>query len=103
MRPERSNMALERAAGSHSLAAAAHRPRSADTSAGSDEAMTTLYCTAQVRESVATNSRASLACSIRLKLGGTDMINWLKSIFSRPQPSGAPEMIRLFRTTDRTL
>jgi hypothetical protein len=31
------------------------------------------------------------------------MINWLKSIFSRPQPSGASEMIRLFRTTDRTL
>jgi hypothetical protein len=31
------------------------------------------------------------------------MINWLKSIFSRPQPSGPPETIRLFRTTDRTL
>ena len=31
------------------------------------------------------------------------MINWLKSIFSRPQPSGPPETIRLFRITDRTL
>ncbi len=31
------------------------------------------------------------------------MINWLKSIFSRPHPSGPPETIRLFRTTDRTL
>ena len=31
------------------------------------------------------------------------MINWLKSIFSQPQPSGPPETIRLFRTTDRTL
>src|SRR5215203_5203789 len=30
------------------------------------------------------------------------MINWLKSIFSRPQPSGPPETIRQFRTTDRT-
>ena len=31
------------------------------------------------------------------------MINWLKSILSQPQPSGPPETIRLFRTTDRTL
>ena len=31
------------------------------------------------------------------------MINWLKSIFSRPQSSGSPETIRLFRITDRTL
>jgi len=31
------------------------------------------------------------------------MINWLKSIFSRPQPSGPLETIRLFRITDRTL
>jgi len=31
------------------------------------------------------------------------MINWLKSIFSRSQPSGPPETIRLFRITDRTL
>ena len=30
-------------------------------------------------------------------------MNWLKSIFSRPQPSSPPEAIRLFRTTDRTL
>ena len=31
------------------------------------------------------------------------MISWIKSIFSRPQPSGPSETIRLFRTTDRTL
>ena len=31
------------------------------------------------------------------------MINWLKSIFSQPQPSGSPQTIRLFQTTDRTL
>src|SRR5437867_11749774 len=31
------------------------------------------------------------------------MISWLKSIFIRPQASGPPETIRLFRTTDRTL
>jgi hypothetical protein len=31
------------------------------------------------------------------------MINKLKSMFSQPQPSGPPETIRLFRTTDRTL
>ena len=31
------------------------------------------------------------------------MINWLKSIFSQPQPSGPPETIRQFRTTDHTL
>ncbi len=31
------------------------------------------------------------------------MITWLKSMFSRPRPSGPPEMLRLFRTTDRTL
>jgi hypothetical protein len=31
------------------------------------------------------------------------MINWLRSIFRQPQPSGPPETIRLFRTTDRTL
>jgi len=31
------------------------------------------------------------------------MIRWLKSIFSRPQPSGPAETIRLFRPTDRTL
>ena len=31
------------------------------------------------------------------------MINWLKSIFARPRPSGPPETIRLFRSTDRTL
>jgi hypothetical protein len=31
------------------------------------------------------------------------MMNRLKSMFSKPQPSGPPETIRLFRTTDRTL
>ena len=31
------------------------------------------------------------------------MIKWLTSIFSRPQPSGPPETVRLFRTTDPTL
>ena len=31
------------------------------------------------------------------------MFDWLKSIFGAPQPSGPPETIRLFRTTDRTL
>ena len=31
------------------------------------------------------------------------MINRFKSIFSQPQPSGPPETIRLFGTTDRTL
>ncbi len=31
------------------------------------------------------------------------MMNWLKSIFSRQRPSGRPETLRLFRTTDRTL
>ncbi len=31
------------------------------------------------------------------------MMNWLKSIFSRQRPSGPPETLRLFRTTDRTL
>ena len=31
------------------------------------------------------------------------MISWLKSIFGRPHPSGPPETIRLFLTTDRTL
>ncbi len=31
------------------------------------------------------------------------MISWLKSIFARRQPSGPPETIRLFRSTDRTL
>jgi len=31
------------------------------------------------------------------------MLDWLKSLFSGPQPSGPPETIRLFRTTDRTL
>ena len=30
-------------------------------------------------------------------------MNWLKSIFSRQRPSGPPETLRLFRTTDRTL
>ena len=30
-------------------------------------------------------------------------MNWLKSIFSRQRPSGHPETLRLFRTTDRTL
>jgi len=30
-------------------------------------------------------------------------MNWLKSIFSRQRPSGSPETLRLFRTTDRTL
>jgi hypothetical protein len=31
------------------------------------------------------------------------MLEWLKSIFSAPRPSGPPETIRVFRTTDRTL
>ena len=31
------------------------------------------------------------------------MLNWLKSIFRPPQPSGPAETIRQFRTTDRTL
>ena len=31
------------------------------------------------------------------------MMNWLKSIFSRRRPSGPPETLRLFQTTDRTL
>jgi hypothetical protein len=31
------------------------------------------------------------------------MLEWLKSIFSPPRPSGPPETIREFRTTDRTL
>ncbi len=31
------------------------------------------------------------------------MFNWLKSIFGAPKPSGPPETIRLFRTTDATL
>ena len=30
-------------------------------------------------------------------------MNWLKSIFSRRRPSGPPETLRLFRTTDDTL
>jgi hypothetical protein len=31
------------------------------------------------------------------------MLEWLKSIFNPPRPSGPPETIRVFRTTDRTL
>ncbi|MGH8703555.1 MAG: hypothetical protein ACREVR_20575 [Burkholderiales bacterium] len=31
------------------------------------------------------------------------MLEWLKSIFSPPRPSGPPETIRVFLTTDRTL
>ena len=31
------------------------------------------------------------------------MFTWLKSWFSAPKPSGPPETIRLFRTTDATL
>ena len=31
------------------------------------------------------------------------MLAWLKSIFSGPRPSGPPDTIRRFRTTDRTL
>lgn len=31
------------------------------------------------------------------------MLDWLKSIFSAPKPSGPPETIRLFRTTDAAL
>ena len=31
------------------------------------------------------------------------MISRLKSMFSQPQPSGPPQTIRLFQTTDRTL
>ena len=30
-------------------------------------------------------------------------MNWLKSIFNRQRPSGPPETLRLFQTTDRTL
>ena len=31
------------------------------------------------------------------------MMNWFKSIFNRQRPSGPPETLRLFRTSDRTL
>ena len=31
------------------------------------------------------------------------MLNWLKSIFSAPKPSGPPKTIRLFQTSDATL
>ena len=31
------------------------------------------------------------------------MFDWLKSIFSAPRPSGPPETIRVFRTTDATV
>jgi len=31
------------------------------------------------------------------------MLNWLKSIFSAPQPSGPPKTIRLFHVDDATL
>ena len=31
------------------------------------------------------------------------MIDWLKSMFSQPRPSGPSETLRQFRTTDRTL
>jgi hypothetical protein len=31
------------------------------------------------------------------------MLNWLKSIFSTPKPSGPPKTIRLFHTSDATL
>jgi len=31
------------------------------------------------------------------------MLDWLKSIFSAPRPSGPPETIRVFRTTDATV
>ena len=31
------------------------------------------------------------------------MLNWLKSIFNAPKPSGPPEMMRQFQTTDPTL
>ena len=31
------------------------------------------------------------------------MLNWLKSIFGAPKPSGPPETIRRFRPTDATL
>jgi hypothetical protein len=31
------------------------------------------------------------------------MLNWLKSIFSIPKPSGPPKTIRLFHTSDATL
>ncbi len=31
------------------------------------------------------------------------MLNWIKSIFGAPQPSGPPETIRRFRTTDPTI
>jgi len=31
------------------------------------------------------------------------MLKWLKSVFGSPQPSGPPETIRQFRTTDPTI
>ncbi len=31
------------------------------------------------------------------------MLQWLKSVFSPPRPSGPPETIRAFRTTDATV
>lgn len=31
------------------------------------------------------------------------MIDWLRSLFSGPQPAGPPQTIRRFQTTDRTL
>ena len=31
------------------------------------------------------------------------MLNWLKSIFNAPKPSGPPEMMRQFQTTDPTV
>jgi hypothetical protein len=31
------------------------------------------------------------------------MLNWLKSIFNTPKPSGPPKTIRLFHTSDATL
>ena len=31
------------------------------------------------------------------------MLEWLKSLLGVPQPSGPPETVRAFRTTDRTL
>jgi len=31
------------------------------------------------------------------------MLNWFKSIFSAPKPSGPPKTIRLFQTSDATL
>src|SRR6266487_4038006 len=47
--------------------------------------------------------RPAAGCRILETKRGRDMINWLKSIFARPRPSGPPETIRLFRSTDRTL